>query len=234
MKATASPDTEPDFYSMEFCYSNAEEAQAASRVYVEQQVAPAVTMDEGDDVDDNSMMAIEGENPEATPIVSPVSTSERTFKPKALGLDWPGNLVLPFGPDREVDVQNEFDASPPLIRPSSSKAHDKAYYSNKIDASLSRGTPLSLTSILSPSPNSRAAMQRQEEQEVWGLSPEEDGEFLHQGDEVFFEGNKFRFLDIPGNEDDIHPTSTLSGGQQQCYSIQSGETIYSCNYIASV
>ena len=63
-------------------------------------------------------------------------------------------------------------------------------------------------------------MQRQEEQEVWGLSPDEDdgdendddeAKFPHQGDPVFFEGHKFRFLDLPDSR--LSGMSSPAGGQ---------------------
>jgi len=227
MKAAASPATEPNFYEMEFCGYDSAEGSASRRVNAGGHERPTDIMDE-----DDASMLVEDYN-EAIPIVTPVlSSSERNFKPKAL--DWPENLIMPFSERDMAGQNNNIDASPSLVR--SSKPGDMNYY--KIEPSFSREAPLSLASILSPSPSLRAAMQRQEEQEVWGLSPDEESdndgaESPHQGDEVFFEGLKFRFLDVPGSE----LGSDFRSAEEQ-RPIQGGragvETVYSCNNIASV
>jgi hypothetical protein len=74
---------------------------------------------------------------------------------------------------------------------------------------------LSLVSFMSPPPMMIAALQQREiDDEDWVLSPcsDEESSIIDEGDEVFFEGLKFRYLDQQQTEQALN--SMLLGAEQ--------------------
>lgn len=211
MKAAASPLTEPDFYAMEFCLESTDptrpEITSMNKDFNDETETDGMESGETTTEDEEDCCAsimeqpqLHGKYPDAScsspsvKIVTPYSSPRHNcHKPNssmdvAHQLEWPtcsATLGSTLWETVSTNSSSDFDF-PPLY-------HD---FKNKI---AKTSETLSLASILSPPPVLIAALQHNFRDDYddrdWVLPQHEEFSVLDEGEEAFFEGRKFRFLD---------------------------------------